>query len=388
MIVDLLIVLSAALAVYVGHDSGFLHRFWASAGLFGGLALARLLQPYALKLVHTTEDRAVVTVVVLLTGAVMGLMIGELIGTHLKRHLLEKRLNRLDNILGSILSVIVILITAWLLAAVSRDLPYSQIRSAIHRSFIIRTLNGLLPPAPQVIDGLGRLINPNGFPDVFIGNEPLPRSRVDLPALGELAAAVNSDRDSVIRIKGQGCGGIVTGSGFVVDHNLVATNAHVIAGIDRPYVQDIKGTRQARVVWFNPQLDMALLEVKDLAGKPLALQADTAAAGTPAAVLGFPGGGDFSAEPAAVLAAYRARGRDIYGQQPTVRDIYELQVTIEQGNSGGPVVDKTGAVIGLVFAESTTQDDVGYALTNDQLRPEIKQAKASMKTVDTGKCTE
>jgi S1-C subfamily serine protease len=201
-----------------------------------------------------------------------------------------------------------------------------------------------------------------------------------------LAAAVQADQPSVVKLEGLGCGGIVDGSGFIVSQNLVATNAHVVAGISRPYVQDSTGTHAAKTVWFDPNLDFAILRVNNLTGGSLKLASTAAIPGQAAAVLGYPGGGPFSANPAAVIDTIRATGRNIYGEGLTVRQVYELKASVVPGNSGGPVVAKDGSVIGVVFAESTTYSEVGYALTSPKLISAVNQASSRQQTVSTGQC--
>ena len=239
-----------------------------------------------------------------------------------------------------------------------------------------------------MIADLGKLIDPNGFPDVFVGTEPAPKNNVNLPSLGDLASAVSADEASVVKIQGRGCGGVVSGSGFVVGNDLIATNAHVVAGIQQPVVEDTNGTHNARVIWFDPNLDFALLRVSGLAGKPLSLNSTNAASGTPAAVLGYPGGGDFNAGPAAVMEEFNASGHNIYDSGLTLRSVYEIQATVIPGNSGGPLITENGQVIGVVFAESTTYNHVGYALTMGKVASEIQQGRNKQQTVSTGACAE
>jgi S1-C subfamily serine protease len=140
------------------------------------------------------------------------------------------------------------------------------------------------------------------------------------------------------------------------------------------------------VIWFDPNLDFAVLRVPHLAGSSLDISSAHVASGTPAAVLGYPGGGPFSAGTAAVLDEFTASGRNIYGTGNTNRDVFEVQATIIPGNSGGPLVAKNGSVIGIVFAESTEYQHVGYALTTPQVITELKQATLNNQTVSTGRC--
>jgi len=388
MWLDLVILLLITGGIYRGWLTGFTQQFWSSLGFFIGLLLGRILEPYAINLAHSPSGRVLVTLVTFLGCGLICLSIGEYIGMHFKFKIKDNGINKLDNSLGSFVSVLAAIFSIWLLASLALTLPNNSLRSLVRSSYIISALNQILPPAPKIISSLGNLIDPNGFPDVFIGNEPVPRNDVNLPALGEFAAAVSADRDSVVRIKGQGCGGVVSGSGFVVKKGLVATNAHVVAGISNPYVQDVSGTHRASVVLFDPNLDFAVLRVGNLAGKPLAVSPDKVQTETPAAILGYPGGGDFNVGPAAILEQIRASGRNIYGDGYTLRDVYEIQGTVVPGNSGGPLIAKDGSVIGIVFAESTTYKNVGYALTTSKAIQEINQTTTSASAVSTGRCAE
>jgi S1-C subfamily serine protease len=387
MLVDLLIILLAISAAYRGRSSGFVRQFCSAIGFFGGLFLGSWLQQHTVDLVHTAGSRALVLIITIMGCALIGLTIGEYVGLRLKLRFFHKDINKVDDVFGAFLSVVSLLISAWLIAAIVIGLPYDGLQTSIRDSRIITGLNKILPPAPNVIASLGHLIDPNGFPDVFIGDEPEP-SQVNLPALGNLAAAVKADKASVLRIRGLGCGGIISGSGFVVAPGLVATNAHVVAGIAHPYVQDSNRSYRATAIWFDPNLDFAVLKVPDLPESSLKIAQTTFGRGTPAAVLGYPGGGNFSANAAAIIDEFNADGRNIYGAGHTVRDVYEVKATIIPGNSGGPLVNSAGQVIGIVFAESTTYNHVGYALTTAQVNKELKQAETSSQAVSTGNCAE
>ena len=386
MLVDILILVFCIVAVYRGRDIGFIRQLFSTVGFFVGLFIGAMLQPHTVQFGHTTFVRAVITLVTTLGCGFLLLLVGEYIGVRLKHKVLVKRINVYDNHLGSVLSVLSLLFSVWLTAAIIGSLPFTDLQTEVHSSRIVRTLNRALPNAPTVIADLGQLVDPNGFPQVFIGNEPAPKGNVNLPSLGDLASAVQQDRDSVVRVEGQGCGGIVEGSGFVIGSDLVATNAHVVAGIAQPFVQDANGSHRATAIWFDPNLDFAVLRVPNLSGRSLVISNQKVAHGTAAAVLGYPGGGGFNAKAAAVLDQFTASGRNIYGKGNTNRDVYEIQADIIPGNSGGPLVTKDGTVVGVVFAESTSYQHVGYALTTPQVNNEIRQAVAQSHFVSTGKC--
>jgi S1-C subfamily serine protease len=239
-----------------------------------------------------------------------------------------------------------------------------------------------------VFADFGRIIYPNGFPQVFTGLEPSLPTNTPLPNLGSLNGAVQADEASVVKIEGRGCGGIVEGSGFVAGSDYVITNSHVVAGISNPVVLDKNGEHTTTVVWFDPNFDLAVLRVHGLAGSPLKISTGHSPSGTPGAVLGYPGGGPFTADPATILSEFTAVGRNIYGQGETSRDVYGVKASIIPGNSGGPLVAKDGTVIGVVFAESTTYNQVGYALATPKVVSEFHQAEAKNTAVSTGQCAE
>lgn len=386
MLIDLIIVAALIYSVARNWHSGFLRQFWAAFGFFGGLIVGRWMTNLTLTITHNPADRALITIITMFGMAIFGLSIGEYVGIKLKYKWLNSKINPVDNVLGSLFTLVAVLLSIWLIASVITRVPSPTVKTEINRSKIIAALNNILPPAPTLISELSHLIDPNGFPDVFVGNEPIPRGNISLPLLGDFQTAVNADRYSVDRIQGLGCGGIVSGSGFVVAPGLVATNAHVVAGIANPYVEDVNGRHRAEVILFDPELDFAVLKTNNLAGAPLSIDSADQSPGTQGVVLGYPGGGSFSAGPSAILDEFNASGRDIYGSGLTVRAVYELQADIIPGNSGGPLIEKNGAVMGVVFAKSTTYQNVGYALAMAKVNSEVHQAEGSTTAVSTGQC--
>ncbi len=387
-VLDVLIILLLIGGLVRGLDLGFVQQVFSTVGFFGGLLLGAALEPKVVGLAHSPLSRLGLTLLMTLGVAMVFLSIGEVIGTTVKRKVqLAKTVNRADNAFGSVVACVSVLAMIWLSAPVVVTLPYSDIQATVRDSKIVALLNRNLPPAPNLVADIGHLIAPNGFPDVFTGLEPSP-TPTTLPTPAALTAAVEKDKASVVKVEGRGCGGLVTGSGFVVGDGLVATNAHVVAGINAPYVADARGLHRATAIWFDPNLDFAVLRVSGLAGGPLPFNAQAIPYGTPAGVLGYPGGGPFQADSAAVLDEFTAKGRNIYNQGTTKRDVYSIQASVEQGNSGGPLVDLDGNVIGVVFATSTDYNNIGYALSVQQVIDEVASAKAANQAVDTGNCAE
>jgi len=203
----------------------------------------------------------------------------------------------------------------------------------------------------------------------------------------EIQKAIRIATPSTVKIVGEACGAIQEGSGFVVGDHLVVTNAHVVAGVRDPKVQRQNGgTESAATMLFDPELDVAILRVDGAVGPSLHLDPKDESRGSQGAVLGYPGGGGLTAGAAAVRRELDAIGRDIYGRSTVERNVYELQARVRPGNSGGPLVEKDGTVGGVVFAASTTDPQVGYAITSPQVIPKVKKAQGRKSEVSTGGC--
>lgn len=391
MLVDVIIILLLISSFVRGREIGFTRQVCSTIGFFGGLIIgAVLVEPYLIGLAHTTLSRTILTLLATLgTGAIF-LSVGEYIGILIKARVQTKLhlANTIDGYTGAIAAALTVLIFVWLIVPMLLGLPIKNLKQAINESHIVAVLNKNLPPAPNIIADLGHIIDPNGFPQVFTGLEPTPPENISRPPLGDLKPAVNATKASVVKVEGRGCGGVVEGSGWVAGNGLVATNAHVVAGVAHPVVVDANGQHATTVVLFDPNLDFAVLRVDNLAGKILPTNTRVAKPSTPGAVLGYPGGGSFDAQPAAIMDEFTAMGRNIYGQGNTERDVYEVKAKIIPGNSGGPIINKSGQVIGVVFAESTTYHNVGYALTMERVVQEINQAQNRYDAVSTGSCAE
>jgi S1-C subfamily serine protease len=269
---------------------------------------------------------------------------------------------------------------------------YTGLDRALQQSRIVRALDNVLPPIPTVFAGVERFLSQNGFPIVFSGLPPQTAAPVSLPTDAAARAAVVRAEGSTVQIAGAGCGVIQEGSGFVVAPGVVVTNAHVVAGIPSPDVIDSTGRHATSVALFDPRLDIAVLRVRGLTDPPLPVDSTVVGRGTTGVVMGYPGGGPLTARKAGVAAAFEADGLDIYGSSQTTREIYQLDAVVQPGNSGGPLVASgdpgiaNGTVIGIVFARSTSNTDVGYALAMPAVSADVARAESLHQTVGTGGC--
>jgi S1-C subfamily serine protease len=194
-----------------------------------------------------------------------------------------------------------------------------------------------------------------------------------------------------VRVLGTACGLGVEGSGWVAAPGLVVTNAHVVAGETDTTVQ-VGGNPPgipAGVVGFDPHDDIAILRVSGLGARPLSL-ASSPRSGTAAAILGYPLDGPFDAQPGRIGQTEETTTQDAYGNGPVRRSIQSLRGLVRAGNSGGPLVDAAGRVLGTVFAAITGSSGAsaadGLAVPNQLVRTQLARARSRSGTVSTGPC--
>jgi len=294
-------------------------------------------------------------------------------------------------------AVFATLVATWLVASILSNSRFTSLNSALENSRIVRAMDDVMPNPPAVFSRIESFLASEGFPVVFAGLPPQTAKPVTPPSDSAVAAAVSAAGPSTVQIAGSGCGVIQEGSGFVASPGLVVTNAHVVAGIAHPFVIDSAGRHSTTVVLFDPQLDIAVMRVSGLDDPvlPLIGGSSPVRVGSTGAVLGYPEGGPFNYSPAGVAAAFAATGLNIYGTGTTTREIYELDSVVRPGNSGGPLVASgdsangipDGTVIGVVFARSTSDSNIGYALAMPAVESDIATARSATAPVSTGACT-
>ncbi len=186
-----------------------------------------------------------------------------------------------------------------------------------------------------------------------------------------------------MRVLGTACGLGIEGSGWAVKPHLIVTNAHVVAGSEDTTVTTAGGAElDATPVYYDPADDLALLRI-DATMPPLPVS-DRRETGADAAVLGYPENGPYAITPARLGETRPTISEDSYGRGPIDRTIVALRGSVRSGNSGGPLVDGRGRVVGTVFAATTSGTPGGFAIPAEDVREALGQAVDS---VSTGPCT-
>ncbi len=194
---------------------------------------------------------------------------------------------------------------------------------------------------------------------------------------------------SVVRVSGEACNFEKFGTGFFVDSGVVVTNAHVVAGVDFPSIGYGVSSRQvtvnATVVYFDPDDDLAVLRTS-LTGNPLPLSSSDPKKGDPLFAPGFPRGGDFEVKQARFQASIEVYGESIYGNPVGKQRFLAIESSLEPGNSGSPVVDQAGYVVGVASAVSRERTEIGVVIPYERVAFALTFARSSVTAVGTGSC--
>lgn len=378
-LLDWLIVLGAVAMGLRGYRQGLVVGALALAGFAAGALVGARLGP---ELLEGGSSSPYAPLTALMGGVLLGSLfagVTEWVGHALRMRLIRgSALTGLDGAGGVALMVALALAIAWVLGAVALNTPgLGDLRDSVQRSRILAAMYEAVPPTGPVLNVLNR-----------VGRTPSiqgPQAEVRPPDKGIARDPdVDAAGPSVVRVLGTACGLGVAGSGWVAGPGVVVTNAHVVAGQDDTTVQIRDGTQLgASAIHYEPRNDLAVLRVDGLGAPALELVSDPAA-GTAAAVLGYPENGPYKVAPARLGETSEALSQSSYGRGPIRREMTPFRGRVVSGNSGGPVVDEAGRVLATVFASTVGGGEAsGLGVPNAIVSRALGRAGES---VSTGAC--
>jgi S1-C subfamily serine protease len=251
------------------------------------------------------------------------------------------------------------LLIAWAIGSVLISSPFPVVDQQVNNSAVLGTLDKVMPsPAKTMFSEFRRMLAAGPFPQVFsdIGAAHLFPVQAPDPAVLN-SPGYRAAKSRVVKVQGtaQSCDRSIEGSGFVYAPNHVLTNAHVVAGVTQgPVVTTPDGaTYHASVVFYDPQVDIAVLYVPGLNMTPL---------------------------------QFAGQAQNIYQTGQVTRQIYEIKAVVEPGNSGGPLLSADGTVYGVVFAAAVGTPDTGFALTAAEVASDANAGAKQTFPVSTQGC--
>ena len=389
-LLDLILLGACVLFGVSGYRQGFVVGVLSFVGFLGGGVIGAKVAPsiahsHALSGIPTTT----VAVSVVFFAAVLGQLLATVAGSWVRTHLVWHPIRVVDAVAGAGVSVVSLLLVAWLVGTAVASSPFTGLASQVRRSEVLKVVDQAVPGgAKGLFVSFRRLIDDRGFPEVFGDLVPTDVRPVDPPdpALAT-SAVVTSVRSRVFKVTGvaSSCSKRIEGSGFAYAPGRVMTNAHVVAGVRTPQVHLPGGEVDATVVLYDPDRDIAVLDVPGLKVTPLVF-APQAKTGDGAVVVGYPQDGPFRADAARIRGTQDAKGPDIYQRKTVVREIYALRARVRPGNSGGPLVSPGGKVYGVVFAAAADDPQTGYALTAKEVASDADRGRVATSRVSTQGC--
>jgi S1-C subfamily serine protease len=382
------VVLAYALS---GYWQGFVTGAFATAGLMLGGFFGVWLAPVALGDADPSLLVSLGALFIVILAASLGQGLLQWAGARLRDRITWQPARALDAVGGAVLSAAAVLVVAWALGVAVSGSRIDGVTPQVRSSAVLSEVNEVLPAqAGGLLDAFNNVVGTSFFPRYL---EPFSPERIVEVKAGD--ARMKRDPDvtragaSVLKVRGTNdCGRGIEGSGFVFAEDRLMTNAHVVAGVDDPQVIVGDDELDARVVFYDSDLDIAVLEFDSasIPVLPFAVGDEAAQPKDPIAVLGYPQDGGFDIQSGRVRAMQSLRSPDIYGDGAVIRDVYSLRGLVRPGNSGGPIVDSAGRAVGVVFAASVTDDETGYALTADQVSAAAESGRVSDTERSTGDC--
>lgn len=397
-VLDLILLVVLAGYAYAGYRRGLIAGALSLGGFLLGAYVGTLVAPpIARAVVGTSGSEALgqrlLALVIVGVLAIAGESLAAFVGLRIRSVLKLTPARWADAAGGALLDIVGVLVLAWLLSFALASAPYPTMADQIRRSAILNGVNNVMPTTvSNVFAELNRLLQRHDLPG--LGNPfaglPIPPAALPPPDAGAVPPALKASGAEIVKITGiaRSCSREIEGSGFVYATDHVITNAHVVAGVRNPQVAlPSPGAKvlAARVVLYDPNRDIAVLDVPGLGRPPLhfAGPVDT---GASAVVAGYPENGPLTAVAARVAGEQEFTGPNIYANRQVTRDVYTLRARVRPGNSGGPLLSPDGAVDGVVFAASTDQRDVGYALTAREVAGDANRGATLTTAVSTDGC--
>jgi S1-C subfamily serine protease len=148
------------------------------------------------------------------------------------------------------------------------------------------------------------------------------------------------------------CEGVGVGSGFLISGQRIVTARHVVAGTREQTVERWDGsTLNANVVGQASLVDLAVLHASSAPDAPLTLAASNPPVNAIVRAIGFPEGKEMK------ITSGRVLGYVTNAQLGTLGNIMRISTPIKPGNSGGPLINAKGQVVGVVYAIETATKD-------------------------------
>jgi S1-C subfamily serine protease len=391
--VDIFIAAAFLIFGWIGFRRGILRTILSIIGLIVGGAAGAIATPSIQSLISNNAFgfKPTIGLTSIILGACLGMFLFGVLGSFLRVVLLPfPFMKTIDSLIGFGLAIIAVASLSSTLSSAAQVIPNKTVNNLFSQSQLISQIDQYLPERfKDAAQKIQNVITDSPLPEVF---KSLVESRITPTQLESDVAIpeiVTKSVASTVRIDGiaESCSAAMVGTGFIVSPERIITNAHVVAGVKEPVITLFNSQTQlgGRVIAIDRKKDIAIIFVPGLTGEKLTFIGPV----TPneiGFVVGYPNGGNLRTMPVSVTSEFESIGTDIDGNGETRREVIVFGGDVKPGNSGGPLLNDQGQVLGVVFAADAENKNTGYALAPSEVAKLVSETSSVMQAIETGEC--
>jgi S1-C subfamily serine protease len=391
--IDIFIAAAFLIFGWIGFRRGILRTILSIIGLIVGGAAGAIATPSIQSLISNNAFgfKPTIGLTSIILGASLGMFLFGVLGSFLRVVLLPLPfMKTIDSLIGFGLAIIAVASISSTLSSAAEVIPNKTVNNLFSQSQLISQIDQYLPERfKDAAQKIQNVITDSPLPEVF---KSLVESRITPTQLETDVAIpeiVTKSVASTVRIDGiaESCSAAMVGTGFIVSPERVITNAHVVAGVKEPVITLFNSQTQlgGRVIAIDRKKDIAIIFVPGLTGEKLTFIGPV----TPneiGFVVGYPNGGNLRTMPVSVTSEFESIGTDIDGNGETRREVIVFGGDVKPGNSGGPLLNDQGQVLGVVFAADAENKNTGYALAPSEVAKLVSETSSVMQAIETGEC--
>jgi S1-C subfamily serine protease len=391
--IDIFIAAAFLIFGWIGFRRGILRTILSIIGLIVGGAAGAIATPSIQSLISNNAFgfKPTIGLTSIILGASLGMFLFGVLGSFLRVVLLPfPFMKTIDSLIGFGLAIVAVASISSTLSSAAQVIPNKTVNNLFSQSQLISQIDQYLPERfKDAAQKIQNVITDSPLPEVF---KSLVESRITPTQLETDVAIpeiVTKSVASTVRIDGiaESCSAAMVGTGFIVSPERVITNAHVVAGVKEPVITLFNSQTQlgGRVIAIDRKKDIAIIFVPGLTGEKLTFIGPV----TPneiGFVVGYPNGGNLRTMPVSVTSEFESIGTDIDGNGETRREVIVFGGDVKPGNSGGPLLNDQGQVLGVVFAADAENKNTGYALAPSEVAKLVSETSSVMQAIETGEC--
>ena len=391
--IDIFIAAAFLVFGWIGFRRGILRTVLSIIGLLVGGAAGAIATPSIQSLISNNAFgfKPTIGLTSIILGASLGMFLFGILGSFLRVVLLPfPFMKTIDSLIGFGLAIIAVASISSTLSSAAQVIPNKTVNNLFSQSQFIAQIDLYLPERfKNAAQKIQNVITDSPLPEVF---KSLVESRITPTQLESDVAIpeiVTKSVASTVRIDGiaESCSAAMVGTGFIVSPERVITNAHVVAGVIDPVVtvSNSKTQLSGKVIAIDRKKDIAIIYVPGLNGEKLTF-IGPATPNEIGFVVGYPNGGNLRTSAVSVSSEFESIGTDIDGNGETKRDVIVFGGDVRPGNSGGPLLNEQGQVLGVVFAADAENKNTGYALAPSEVAKLVSETSSVMEAIETGNC--